>query len=1071
MSAVKWMAHNHVAANLLMAVLLLGGIVVGSQTKLEVFPPIELDRISVSVIYPGGAGPKEIEDSIVRPIEEAVSSIDGVDRVISTASEGGGTIVAELLEKADTDTVLQDVKSAVDRITTLPQQAERPVIQKIVAQRELLAVAVYGDLSKRELRQQAEYVRDALLDQREISQVELAGIPAYEISIELSEQTLRSYKLTLPQIATAVRAASIDMPGGTVRTRSGEILLRTKERRYTAREYEDIVIISRPDGTLVRLRDIATVRETFAETDESGLFNGKPAAMVRVFDAGEYDAPRVTAAVARVIKQQRPKLSSAVNLAIWADRSEILRQRFNLLLKNAAIGLLLVAIVLGMFLKIRLAFWVTMGIPVSVMGAIALMPAMGVSFNMISLFAFILVLGIVVDDAIVVGENIHALHEAGMPYSEASHIGAVEVGHPVVFSVLTTMVAFAPLLTVSGMMGKFMSAVPMIVIAVLAASLIESLFVLPAHLNKDVKRTKSRPSWRDMFNRMLRWTTEKPFAATLRWTIKNRYTTVALAIASLLMAGGLVAGGLVKTSFMPAVEGDVVSAKLVMPYGTAVENTERQAKRIISTAQQLIAEFDAQQQEKRDQRAPTSIARAMYAQIGAHLAGFGPPTGSVPRGGHLAHVAIYLQPSDLRKVSSSAFADAWRDRVGEVAGAESLDYSAEIVHMGKPIDIELAHDDFAKLLAAGERVKAALANFAGVSEVTDSYEAGKRELRLKLRPEARALGITQQDLAMQVRSAFYGAEALRLQRGRTAEIKVMVRYPPEQRRSLADVDQLRLRTPAGGEVPFAEAAQVVEGRDYAQIRRVGRKRVLNVSCQLDKRRANADEIMSQLSAGILAKLTAEDPNLTYDLAGQQREQRSTRKALMRGMMMALICIFALLAIPSKSYGQPLIIMSAIPFGLIGAVVGHMLLGYEISMISMFGVVALAGVVVNDSLVLVDRVNRLRARGLPLEQAVYDGARQRFRPIILTTLTTFFALVPMLAETSVQARFLIPMAVSLGFGVLGATVITLVLVPTLYVVLDDLKRLALRIISGNAPTRGEQSAKPVGPPPEQRTNPS
>ncbi|MCA9672244.1 MAG: efflux RND transporter permease subunit [Myxococcales bacterium] len=1059
MKSVKWMARNHVAANLLMLVFLVGGVIAALSVKVEVFPEVELDRVTVSVIYPG-AGPEEVEDGVVRPIEEAVNGVDGVKRVIANAAEGGASVVVELIEGTNADVALADVKAAVDRIVTFPKEIERPIVKKLVNRVDVVSVVVYGDMSRHALRQRTERIRDDLLALPNITQVELRGMPPYEIAVEISEETLRRYNLTLDAVAAAIRSTSLDLPGGTIKTRGGEILLRTKERRYTAAEYRDVVVISKPDGTLVRLKDIAKIKDTFEETNEAATFNGKPAAMVQVFRVGEQSPTQIAKAVRDYIKQREKDLPPTVKLATWFDRSEFLQQRMDLLLKNASLGLVLVILVLGLFMELRLAFWVTLGIPISVFGAIMFMPITGVSINMISLFAFILVLGIVVDDAIVVGENIYTHRQMGADAHEAAYEGAVEVGRPVIFSVLTTMAAFAPLLVVAGMMGKFMYSIPVIVILVLGVSLIESLYILPAHLNK-ARKARDPNKKLSIFARIPRYMgglleriAGNPYRKTLKLAIKHRYSTLAFGLISLMLTIGLFAAGFVKVTFMPEIEGDLVRAKLTMPFGTSIVDSERHMKRIVQAARQTVAYYDSKLDAKRKKEIKT-IRRAIYAQGGSHIALNGVMEKGVGVGSHLAEVAVFLKADGIRNCSAAEFADRWRKTIGEIAGAEKLDITAKIMHMGEPIDVQLSHTDYKVLVAASEKLKKRLAEYPGLFDIADNYEVGKRELKLRLRPQARALGITQQMLASQVRAAFYGAEALRIQRGRN-ELKVMVRYPAHQRRSLADVDKLRIRTPTGGEVPFSRAAYVLEGRGYSQIKRVDRRRVVNVTAKANMRLANPREILDALKRDYLPKLMAEYPGMTWDVEGEQREQRESMGALAVGFLAALGLIFGLLAVPSKSYGQPLIIMSAIPFGIIGAVIGHVVLGYSVSLMSMFGVVALAGVVVNDSLVMVDFINRLRENGVPLLQAVLDAGQRRFRAIMLTTLTTFFALVPMITETSVQARFLIPMAISLAFGVLFATAITLVLVPVLYILLDDLSRVGNWLLG--RPNKGHRVAR-------------
>ncbi len=1041
--AIRWMTHNHVAANLLMLVFIVGGLILGPKVKQEVFPEVTLDWISVSVPYPG-AGPEEVEEGILLKIEENLTGVDGIKQIKATAAEGLGSVMVEVQEGMDPDKVLQDVKSEVDRITTFPLDAEEPIISKVLNRREVISVVVYGDLSERSLRERAEAVRDELLTHPQITQIDLGGVRPYEISIEIPEQNLRRHNLTLEQVAQRVRKASLDLPGGSIRTEGGEILLRTKERRYFGPEYADIVVVTNPDGTQVRLRDLAEVRDTFEQTDTSATFDGKPAAMVRIFRVGAQKPTEISEIVKKYVAEKGPQLPPTVKLATWNDTSELFESRMNLLLKNAAIGLVLVFLILGLFLEIRLALWVMLGIPISFFGTLFLMPALGVSINMISLFAFILALGIVVDDAIVVGENIYEHRQLGKPFAQAAVEGALEVGTPVVFSILTTVAAFLPLVFVSGTMGKFIKVIPMVVITILLVSLVESLFVLPAHLALG-KRRQAAGGFLGSIDRTRRRFGERldrfiagPYRRTLALCLRHRTATLAAAIACLMLSVGVVRGGVIKFTFMPEVDGDVITASLQMPRGTPAAETARIEKLIEEKAMETVAEYD------RDLPEGETILRHFYAVVGGTIADGGPAGGGTASGAHLSDMALFLTQSEIRGIPAAEITSLWRQKVGEIPGVESLIFKSNLVRMGANIDIRLAHEDFSVLTAAAAAIRKELGDFDGVSDIDDTYSLGKRELKLRLRPEARTLGITEEELGRQVRGAFYGAEALRLQRGRN-EVKVMVRYPEADRESLWDFEAMRIRTPQGGEIPLARAATVEEGRGFSEINRSDRKRVINVTASVDSRTGNAQEILGALRGGLLARLAHDYPGLSFDLEGEEKERRESLASMRSGFTLAIFAIFTLLAIPFRSYSQPLIIMAAIPFGVVGAIAGHLIMGYNLSILSIFGIVALSGVVVNDSLLLIDRINNnRRERSSDLLQAVTDAGERRFRPILLTSLTTFFGLFPMILETSVQAQFLIPMAISLGFGILFATGITLLLIPTLYMLLEDMRgRIGLR----------------------------
>ncbi len=1041
-AAIRWMARNHVAANLLMLILIFGGIMMAMSIKQEIFPEIAMDRVSVSVAYPG-AGPEEVEEGVVLKIEESLSGVTGIKKVTSVASEGSGSVIAEAITGTDIDLLTQEIKSEVDRITTLPEDAEKPVVSKLLRRTQVIYVVVYGDIPERSLREYAEGISDDLRFLPVITQTELAGVRPYEISIELTEEKLRSYGLTLEGVAARVKKASIDLPAGTLKSSGGEVMIRTKEKRYNGAGYSDIAVIDRPDGTTVRLGDIADVRDTFRDTDQFLSFDGKPAAMVAVFRVGEQKPIEISRAVKSYIEEKQNSLPDSVTLATFDDKSELLKSRMNLLIKNALLGLVLVFIVLGLFLQMRLASWVMLGIPISFLGALLLMPGLDVSINMLSLFAFILALGIVVDDAIVVGENIFEHRKRGEGHLSAAVDGAIEVSGPVIFSILTTIVAFMPLLFIDGMIGKFIRTIPLVVVPILAVSLVESLFILPSHLghSTEEKARKGKP-WiltriRLGFARVLDSFVNGPYLSLLRLALANRYATVAAAIAIFLIALGIVGGGVVKFHFMPKVDGDFVMATVKMPIGTPVEETRKVQELLVIKAQELQGEFDATRTDGR------SILRNIYSMVGGSIAS-GAFSGA--EGGHIAEAALILTPSEVRKVSASKIANRWRALVGEVPGVDSLTFSSNIVHFGANIDVQLAHDDSEVLVRASERVKSVLAEYPGVGDIADNYTRGKREMTLKLKPDARTLGITEEELARQVRSAFFGAEALRFQRGRN-ELRVMVRYPESERVSIGNLENMRIRTPDGAEIPFARAAYVESGRGYSKINRSERKKVINVTASVESSVANAEEIITELKDTLFKELALDYPGLSFDLEGEDKERSDSMDSMKSGFLMALFVIYVLLAVPFKSYTQPLIIMAAIPFGLVGAVLGHLIMGYNLSILSMFGLVALSGVLINDALLLIDYINRKRKAGLDTQSSIIEAGRRRFRPIILTSLTTSLGLTPMILETSVQAQFLIPMAISLGFGILFATGITLLLIPSLYLVLEDIRGLLGLNMSG------------------------
>ena len=1029
---LAWMAKNIVAANLLMGVLLIGGFLLLPMIKQEVFPEFSLDMISISAMYPG-ASPEEVEEGVVLAIEEAVRGLDGVEDVYSTASEGGASVILQLYTDADPDQVLSDVRGAVDRITSFPVDLERPVTSLLTTRNNVLTLVIHGDLDERTLRSLAYSARDDLVRDENITLAEVTGVRPLEIAIEVPRENLSEYGVTLEQIAQIVARGSIDLPSGGIRTLGGEVLLRTTERREVGSEFEQMAVLSRPDGTEVTVADIGTVSDGFSEVEYDVYFDGQPASFVDVYRVGDQTPIEVSNAVHEFIESRADSLPPGVELTVWGDRSEIFKDRINLLLRNGYIGLILVLLTLGLFLEMRLAFWVTLGIPISFLGAIWFMPASDLSINMMSLFAFILTLGIVVDDAIIVGESIYHKRREGLALMPAAIAGVREVAGPVVFAVLTTMVAFLPLLFVPGVMGKITWVIPAVVIAVFFISLIESLFILPAHLAHSRGASPGGiMGWihrrQDGFSLWFERFVHKYYGPIVRKAVQYRYLTLAAAFTLILLTAGFVMRGGIMFTFMPKVESDVVRATLTMPFGTSYEETEPLGVEILAALDRTFESLGSREEHN----------RGTLSILGGTGGGFGPRGGQGSTGTHLYQAWVYLVPTDERPFSAHEFAQHWRREVGEIAGAENLTFQFNIgPSAGSAIDIELSHTDVATLEAAATRLAVGLEDYDGVADIDDGFGSGKEQLDLRLRPGARAIGVTETDLARQLRSAFYGAEASRQQRGRD-EIRVFVRLPEEQRRSIHDLEELLVRTRDGGEIPLGQAATIERGRAYTSIRRANGKRVLNVTADVEEGVGNATQIVGRLEAGPLPQLLADFPGLSYTLEGEQREQKEGIGALLGNFKFALFGIFGLLAIAFRSYVQPVIVMLAIPFGFVGAVWGHVVMGYDLSMLSFMGAVALSGIVVNDSLLLVVSANRYKAAGMPMVDACVAGGERRFRPILLTSLTTFFGLAPMILETSVQARFLIPMAVSLGFGVLFATFVTLFIVPATYGVIDDIR---------------------------------
>lgn len=1029
---VSWFAENHVAANLLMVFLILAGVVTGLTMKVEIFPETSMDMISITVEYPG-ASPSEVEEAVITKIEDKVAGLAGIKRIESTAREGFATVTIEVMKGWDLQELLDDVNSEVDRITTLPEEAERPIVSEVTRKHQVINVAVYGDTSESTIKHLAEEVKDDITNLPGITLAELFGVREEEVHIEIPEQTLRRYHLTLGQVAAAVRKASLDLPAGSVETKTAEILIRAKGQRYYADEYRDVAVITRPDGSKVTLGDIAILKDGFEDVDLITRFQGKRAAVIQVFRVAEQNALSVASTVKKYIEEKGESLPEGVGIAFYEDMSKILKDRLELLLKNMGLGLILVSIVLAVFLDLRLAFWVTLGIPISFFAGLMVLPQFDVSINMISLFAFIMVLGIVVDDAIIIGENVFRKNEEGMSPLKAAVEGTLEVGRPVVFAVLTTVAAFWPLLLGSGFIGKVMRALPIVVIVVLLGSLVEALMILPCHLERSRSRALARSRGPRREKRMSLWLKsfiKGPYARAVDLCVRWRYATLSVGIALLLITFGLWKADWIGYNFFPKVESDILVASVTMPTGTPVKSTEKVVARLEKTGRQSLLEMD----KKRPESAPPLFEKSVSV-VGMHLPGHGPGS-KAERGSHLGQVYLQILEGEKREMKAADLANLWRDRTGAIPDAESITFQSEIFSAGSPIEIHLSLDNYDRLVAASEELKAEIGTYPGVFDIADSFLPGKDEVQFKLEAMARSLGLTLNDLAWQVRHAFYGAEALRFQRGED-EVKVKVRYPERQRESLDSIQDMRIHTPEGFEVPFTQVAKAEVKQGYSTIQRAQRRRVIKVMADVDESVADANEIRKELRSGFLPQLKNRYPGLRYTIEGEGKEQKEAMSDVLKGFVIALFAIYALLAIPFRSFTQPLVVMGAIPFGAVGAMGGHLLMGLDLSILSIFGMVGLAGVVVNDSLILIHAANHLRGEKGGAHDAITTAGQLRLRAIILTSLTTFAGLTPMIMETSLQAQFLIPMAVSLGFGVLFGTLVTLLLVPSGYMILEDI----------------------------------
>ena len=1035
-AAIAWFARNPVAANLLMCVLCSGGILSLMTVNQEEFPTIDAQVISVTVPYLGAA-PEEVERGVCIRVEEAIEGVEGIDKIRATSSEATCSVQAELELDADAAAALNEIKSRVDSINSFPAETEKPIVSKLILLRNVLWVALSGDAEERILKEVGQALREDLVAIDGVSQVQLKYVRPDEISIEVSEHVLRRHGITLDQVATAVRSASLDLPSGTIKSQAGEILIRSKGQAYRGEEFEDVAVLTRPNGAKVTLGEIAEIRDGFEEGDLFARFNGKPAVVLAVSQLEDEDILQIAEDVKAFIAQAQPKLPEGLRLTVWTDTSQELAQRLNVLNSTAAGGFVLVMIVLALFLRFRVAMWVAAGIPIALLGTIAVFPYADIQISTLTIMAFILVLGVLVDDAIVVGERIYSHEQLGKRPVQAAIDGTREVSVPVIFGVLTSMAAFLPLLILPGRLADFFSALGYVVIFALIFSIVESQLILPAHLAHRKRAASQRgigQAWNRLQGRLARLLERlaaEHYRPLLRRALAWRYASAAAGVGVLIIALSLIFSGRVVFSFFPEVEGNRIYAQLEMPEGTPAEATAKAARQIERGAQAL----DRELAQTLGREGPA--IRNQLTSIGTASVRNGPPDLPRPGRSHFAEVVIELPPPDQRNnLSAWQIAKRWRELAGPVPDAVLLSFSASAFSAGAAIDFEIAGRDVQHLRQAAAELRAELARYDGLFDIRDSFRAGKQEIQLSLLPEARNLGLTLSSLARQVRNAFYGAEAQRVQRGED-DVRVMVRFPEAERKSVGNLEDMHIRTPEGREAPFYSVASFQLGRGYSNIRRANGRRVVNVVADVDRETVRPEDVLGSVQDNVLPRLRSKYPALSFNLAGEQEERNEAILGLTYGAVFALVIIYALLAIPLRSYVQPLVIMSVIPFGAVGAIFGHWIMGVDLVFFSALGIVALSGVVVNASLVLVDFVNRRRRDGMAVDEAIEAGCLVRFRAMLLTSATTFVGLIPLMVNLSPVTIMFVPMAVSLAYGVLFATFITLLYVPVLYRIVDDL----------------------------------
>ncbi|WP_318453844.1 efflux RND transporter permease subunit [Photobacterium leiognathi] len=1018
---IAWFAHNHVAANLLMLVVMLGGLFSISLINKEIFPAFALNRIMISASYPG-ASPEDIEQSINVKIEQSLDNVKNIKRIQSVASQGSASLTLELESEADLEQVLDDVKQQIEAISTFPVNMETPLVKRAEFTSNVVFISLYGNLNERQLKEYAKQVRDDILQQTDASDVVVSGVKDYEIAIDVSENALRKYGLTFEQVAQVVQQRSIDLPGGMIKAKDGDLLVRTNGQLYNGDGFSSIVLQTRPDGSRLYLSDVATIADGFIEDRILNRFNRERAAVIQVRNLTDEDATKIAEQVGNYIEQAQTKLPTGVYLDSWGDMSHYLEGRLNMMLSNMFYGGILVFIILALFLDIRVAFWVILGIPFCFLGTLLFMPTplVAVSINLISLFGFILVLGIVVDDAIVVGESVYSEVEDKGQSIDNVIAGAKKVAIPATFGVLTTMAAFIPMLISDAPRTEFFKAIAWVVLLCLTFSLIESKLILPAHLARarlaqGKSRTNALSRLKQRFNLAVDRFINQGYRRFISVCIVYRYSVLATFSGILMLAIALVISGQLRWVFFPNLPSDYIQVNVDMNISSSDENNAKVAAQIEEALYQTDAEI--------------------FQELGVHVVKH---TFINMENRQDLFVLAELHKTETLPITSFEILKQWQAQLPPLVGVKNITFEASIGRKQSDVQFSLKGDDLAQLAQASKAMQQLLYQYDGTLNIKDDLSSPTPEVKLQLTKAGEALGLSLASLAGQVRHAFYGYEVQRVLRN-NEEVKVMVRYPQQERSTIGYLENMKVILPNGRFVPFTEVAKANIESSYTSINRVDRKRSVIVSANVDKSQISPSDIYNDILENKLDQLRQAFPNVKFALDGRAKDEKNTKGSLIRDSILALITIFALMAIPLRSYSQPLIIMSVIPFGIIGAIAGHYLAGLTLNLLSVFGILALAGVVVNDSLVLVSFINRALQQGVSLEQAVVNAGCSRFRAIVLTSLTTFFGLAPILLEDSLQAQIVIPMATSLAFGILFATVVTLLLVPSLYLILADIKR--------------------------------
>lgn len=1031
---IRWFLANRVAPNLLMIALLLAGALAMFTLTVRQFPEIATGTVQVTVVLPG-ATPQEVASSIVEPIENGVEGLEGVRRVRATASLGTAVVTIDTVRGADVRAVLDDVETEVERITVFPERAERPRVIELEPDELAAQIAISGDVDRDALKTLAERARSDLLDLPGVSQVEIAGIAVDRIDIEFGRDALEAYGLGLSQVAGLVGGESLDLSGGRIDTDQERILLRAVGEEDSAGGYRDKPLLVGDDGSRVLLGDVANVREVREDDTKVARYGDAPAVLVSVYRVGDEQVLNLVDAVSAYVDDTLSKaVPDGVEAVLWRDEAESLRGRVRLLAENGALGVALILGILLLFLDLRVAAWVAFGVVVAFVGTFAAMRPLDVSINQLSLFGFILALGMIVDDAIVVGEASYAAQRDADDPAAATKRAVLRVWKPIVFSSLTTIAAFLPLVFLPGSSGAFIGDIAIVVILVLLVSLVEALLILPHHLSRIVPGTPRKWSPRRLteplrervggaFERF----SDRRLRRAVHFAVRRPGLVLSVALAVSIASFGLLGAGVVRFVFFPEIEGNYAVATLELPDGATAEATARRAARIASAAREAAdvaaGGREADGEGEGEDGAGDGLLLETLVTIGFAATGEGEAAANV------ATVEARLADAESREVSTEAFANAWRDAVGEIPGARKLTFSASTIGVGEPIVLQVASDDETTTRTAVARIVEALGAREGVFDLRDDRFSTAREIRVRARPEAASYGLDQATIAREVRAAFYGAPVTEIQRDRE-EVEVRVRLAPDERDTLDDLERYRIPVGNGDSIPLRSVADLEFAPAPSEVVRVDGRTVTTVTADVDTALTSGGAESGRIMGELVPQLQRDYPGLVVSVGGEQEEQQRFGPALATNFVLAIFAIYAILALAFGSYVRPLIVLAIIPFGFVGALLGHAALGLNLTLLSMFGVIGLAGVIVNDALLIVDYIISNERDGMSPTDAIVDATVSRFRPVTLTTMTTFFGIAPLILETSVQAKFLVPTAVSLGVGILFGSAVMIMLVPAL-----------------------------------------